>query len=102
MAASRRIAIRVAFEGEERMNAPMVPMTRPRLRGVFHLYAFVGSLGLGGVLFTESADGRTRLAAAIYAAAVAVMFGASAFHHRITSTPRSDDGRAASTTPAST
>jgi hemolysin III len=70
------------------MNDPIAPLTRPRLRGVFHLYAFILSLAVGGLLIVETADGQRRVAAAIYAVAVAVMFGASAFHHRITWTPR--------------
>ena len=69
------------------MNAANAPRTRPRLRGVFHLYAFIVFLGLGALLIADTADGRARFAATVYATAVAVMFGASAFHHRITWTP---------------
>src|SRR5207302_8868438 len=84
MAASTRTPTSLALEGEGRMNAPSAPRTRPRLRGVFHLYAFIVSLGLGALLVAETAHGTPRFAAIVYAAAVAVMFGASAFHHRIT------------------
>ncbi len=54
------------------------------LRGVFHLYAFFVSLIVGGLLIAAASPGRTQLAAAVFATAVAVMFGASALHHRVT------------------
>jgi hemolysin III len=63
---------------------PRGPSTRPRLRGVFHLYAFFVSLAVGSLLTASAPSTRTRLAAGIFAAAVAVMFGASALHHRVT------------------
>src|SRR6266480_1997255 len=47
---------------------------KPRLRGVSHQWAFFVSLLTGGALV---------LAAAIYAATVAGLFGASALYHRI-------------------
>ena len=59
-------------------------LRRPRLRGVFHLYAFFVSLILGSCLVAWAPAGKTRLAAAVFAAAVAAMFGASALHHRVT------------------
>ncbi len=59
-------------------------LTRPRLRGVFHLYAFFVALALGSVLVALAPSGSATLAAAVFAAAVAVMFGASALHHRVT------------------
>ncbi len=57
---------------------------RPRLRGVFHLYAFLVSLGAGSALVSVASGGRARAAAAVFAVAVAAMFGASALHHRVT------------------
>jgi hemolysin III len=51
---------------------------------VFHLYAFFVSLILGSCLVAWAPEGKTRAAAAVFAAAVAVMFGASALHHRVT------------------
>ena len=55
---------------------------RPRLRGVFHVYAFFAAVA-GGVTLVALAEGaRARLACAIYAAALAAMFGASAIYHR--------------------
>ena len=54
----------------------------PRLRGVFHQYAFFGALGAGTVLVVL-ADGYTeRFAVWVYATALAAMFGASALYHR--------------------
>lgn len=54
----------------------------PRLRGVFHQYAFLGALAAGTVLVVL-ADGYTeRFAVWVYATALAAMFGASAVYHR--------------------
>jgi hemolysin III len=61
---------------------------RPRLRGVFHQWAFVASLG-GGVLLVAGTTGAAeRVSAAVFATAVATMFGVSALYHRITWQPR--------------
>jgi hemolysin III len=65
-----------------------VTAERPRLRGVFHLYAFFVSLVLGSLLISVAPSGRAQVAAAVFAATVAVMFGASALHHRVTWQPR--------------
>jgi hemolysin III len=51
---------------------------------VFHLYAFFVSLILGSVLVVAAPGGKAQVAAAVFAVAVAVMFGASAMHHRVT------------------
>ena len=54
----------------------------PRLRGVFHQYAFVASV-VAGTLLVAVADGYLeRFAAWVYAVALAAMFGASALYHR--------------------
>ncbi len=57
---------------------------RPILRGVFHLCAFFVALVVGSLLVAAAPPGRVQFAAAIFAAAVAAMFGASALHHRVT------------------
>jgi hemolysin III len=58
------------------------PLT-PRLRGVFHQYAFFAALA-AGVVLAALADGyRERIAVWIYVAALAAMFGASALYHRV-------------------
>jgi len=66
------------------MNSPTpLPPVKPRLRGVLHEYAFFISLGCGVVLILFASDGRARVAAAIYAAAVSALFGTSALYHRV-------------------
>jgi hemolysin III len=54
----------------------------PRLRGVFHLWAFAASLAAGTVLVVLADGVRARTAAWVYAVALAAMFGASALYHR--------------------
>jgi hemolysin III len=51
---------------------------------VFHLGAFFVALVVGGFLIAAAPSGRVQFAATVFAAAVAVMFGASALHHRVT------------------
>ncbi len=54
----------------------------PRLRGVFHLYAFFAA-GVAGTVLVVLADGYLeRFAVWVYALALAAMFGASALYHR--------------------
>jgi hemolysin III len=55
---------------------------RPRLRGVFHQYAFFGAVAAGTVLVALADGVRERFAVWVYAAALAAMFGASALYHR--------------------
>jgi hemolysin III len=56
---------------------------KPRLRGVFHQYAFFVALAAGIVLVALSDSARELLATWVYAAALAAMFGVSALYHRI-------------------
>jgi hemolysin III len=56
---------------------------KPKLRGVFHEWAFFVSLPLAAWLVVRAPDGRATLAAAVYAASVVALFGASALYHRI-------------------
>ena len=58
-------------------------LEKPRLRGVFHQYAFFVALVAGVVLVALSDSGRELLATWIYAAALAAMFGVSALYHRV-------------------
>jgi hemolysin III len=60
------------------MTAPLVP----RLRGVFHQYAFFAAVAAGVVLVALADGVRERVAVWVYAAALAAMFGASALYHR--------------------
>jgi len=59
-------------------------LTKPRLRGVSHQWAFYVSLALGAGLVVAAPAGQPRLAAAVYALSVAALFGTSALYHRIT------------------
>ena len=60
-----------------------VALTKPRLRGVSHQWAFYISLVAGLALVIVAPSGRATVAAAIYAASVAALFGTSALYHRI-------------------
>ena len=55
---------------------------RPRLRGVFHLWAFVVAVVAGIVLVALSDGPREMVSSWVYGAALAAMFGASALYHR--------------------
>jgi hemolysin III len=57
---------------------------KPRLRGVSHQWAFFVSLVTGLALVLSAPGGKATLAAGIYAASVAALFGTSALYHRIT------------------
>ena len=60
----------------------MTEFVVPRLRGVFHQYAFVVAV-VAGALLVVLADGYLeRFAVWVYAIALAAMFGASALYHR--------------------
>lgn len=59
-------------------------LERPRLRGVFHQYAFFGAVIAGCVLVVLADSARERFAMVVYAVALAGMFGVSALYHRIT------------------
>ena len=61
------------------MNAPPVP----RLRGVFHGYAFFAAVAAGAMLVMLADGVLERFAVWVYAAALAAMFGASALYHRV-------------------
>jgi hemolysin III len=56
---------------------------KPRLRCVFHHYAFYVAVAAGTVLVALSDSGRELVATWIYATALAAMFGVSALYHRI-------------------
>jgi hemolysin III len=61
---------------------------KPRLRGVFHEAAFYTFVVLAVPLVVSADDGRARLSAIVFAACVAICFGASALYHRPTWQPR--------------
>jgi len=62
--------------------------TRPRLRGVSHQYAFFAALAFGALLVAGASGASERAAAAVFAGALAAMFGVSALYHRVTWRPR--------------
>jgi hemolysin III len=61
--------------------------TRPRLRGVLHEAAFFVALVTGALVVFFAEGARRTVAAAIFAASVALMLGASALYHRVTWSP---------------
>jgi hemolysin III len=63
-------------------------LIKPRLRGVLHEYSFFVSLGSGLMLVLASSPDLARIAAAVYASALAGLFGVSALYHRVTWPPR--------------
>ena len=67
-----------------RSSERLVERVKPRLRGVSHQYAFYASLITGAALVLAAPGTRATLAAAVYAVAVAGLFGASALYHRVT------------------
>jgi hemolysin III len=63
------------------------PADIPRLRGVFHEYAFFAFAGLGVALVATAPGPRERLAGAVFGATLIASFGVSALYHRITWRP---------------
>lgn len=55
---------------------------KPRLRGVFHLFGFIASLGGALFLALAPAQGGQYLAGVLYGAAMCTMFGLSSLYHR--------------------
>jgi hemolysin III len=56
---------------------------KPRLRGVFHLWAFPVALLACALLVAGAPDGRARLALSVYAVSLVVLLGVSALYHRV-------------------
>jgi hemolysin III len=65
-------------------NSATLRPGKPRLRGVWHQWAFFVAVAIGAALVVAAPSGEPRLAAAIYALSVAALFGTSALYHRIT------------------
>jgi hemolysin III len=57
-------------------------LLKPRLRGVLHQAAFSVSLASGAVLVALAGGAMEHVATAVYAGAVALLFGTSAAYHR--------------------
>jgi hemolysin III len=62
----------------------MDALERPRLRGVFHQYAFFAALVACAALVVVADSWREQVAMWIYGVALASMFGVSALYHRVT------------------
>jgi len=60
---------------------------KPRLRGVFHEWAFYLTVPLGIGVGLAATGTHARVAGAIFAGSVVAMFGASALYHRFTWAP---------------
>ena len=60
----------------------MISIEKPRLRGMFHLWAFFAAIVAGVVLIVLANGTLPRFAAWVYVSALAAMFGASALYHR--------------------
>ncbi len=65
------------------MDRMDVAFPKPRLRGVFHQWAFFAAVVAGVVLVVLAEGLRERFATWVYVAALAAMFGASAVYHRV-------------------
>jgi hemolysin III len=66
-----------------RHNRQVDILPKPRLRGVFHQYAFYVALVAGVVIVALADSARELFATWVYAAALAAMFGVSALYHRV-------------------
>src|SRR5690242_3252325 len=60
---------------------------KPRLRGVFHQWAFFVSVGAGTALVLLANGSTATIAAAIYAFSLSALLGVSALYHRVTWRP---------------
>jgi hemolysin III len=77
-----------SLSGLEAAVADVAAALKPRLRGVLHEAAFAISLVSGTVLICLADGARERLAVAVYAGSVALLFGTSAAYHRGFWSPR--------------
>ena len=69
------------MDSRVRAGVEALPEIRPSLRGISHAASFFVSIPLGIALIIDADTGLARLGASIFAASVAVMFGASALYH---------------------
>ena len=61
---------------------PLMGIDTPRLRGLFHEWAFFAALAAGAMLVVLADGALATFSSWVYAAALAAMFGASALYHR--------------------
>lgn len=67
---------------------PVPPFGRPSWRGRMHNWAFLAAIPAGVLLVVAANRPAARLAAAIYATTLILVFGTSAAYHRLTRTER--------------
>lgn len=65
------------------VRADVLTMERPTWRGWFHVGAFVAAIPAGVLLIVAADRASGRVAAAIYAASLLLVFGTSAAYHRL-------------------
>jgi hemolysin III len=70
------------------VSAPGRPFGRPTWRGRLHAWAFAAAIPAGVVLTVSAAGAVEKIAAAVYASTVVLLFGTSAAYHRLTRTER--------------
>ncbi len=63
--------------------AEAIAKVKPKLRGVFHEWAFPVAVVAGIALVVAAPSGRAKVAAAIYAFSLAALLGVSALYHRV-------------------
>jgi hemolysin III len=63
--------------------AEAIARVKPKLRGVFHEYAFPVAVLAGIALVIAAPSGKAKIAAGIYAFSLAALLGASALYHRV-------------------
>jgi hemolysin III len=83
-AAGRGISVARGHAHAAAEAAAHVLNEKPRLRGVFHQWAFFVSLGAGMALVLLANGSRATIAAAIYAFSLSALLGVSALYHRVT------------------
>jgi hemolysin III len=75
-------------QGADSLKQAAVDAVKPRLRGVLHQYSFFVCLVSGLILVLAASAELAKVASAVYAAALAGLFGVSALYHCVTWPPR--------------
>jgi hemolysin III len=70
-------------EAAKQAATEVAERVKPKLRGVIHEWAFPVSVVAGAILVVAAANGRERLAFAIYAFSLSALLGTSALYHRV-------------------
>ena len=78
-----KIATAERVEAAKTAAGDLQAKVKPKLRGVFHEYAFPVSLVAGAVLVAAASNGEERLALGVYALSLSALLGVSALYHRV-------------------